>query len=182
LIPQRGPLMNKINLIAVCGLFLLVGCASTPQPVYQPLPPVKIITETVELQIYQPPLPPEIKLDDVKWFVITESNMEEKIAEIKKFTGSEFVVFGVTTQGYENMAYNLQEIRRYMRQQKEIIMYYREATKPKGAQGWSAENAEQQARQLESAAAQPEPVPVPSQTEPSLLQKSTGLFGKLLPF
>ena len=27
------------------------------------------------------------------------------------------------------MAYNLQELRRYIRQQKEIIIYYREATK-----------------------------------------------------
>ena len=32
-------------------------------------------------------------------------------------------------QDYENMAFNLQELRRYIRQQKEIIIYYRDATK-----------------------------------------------------
>ena len=40
-----------------------------------------------------------------------------------------FVIFGMTPQDYENMAFNLQELRRYIRQQKEIIIYYRDATK-----------------------------------------------------
>lgn len=39
-----------------------------------------------------------------------------------------YVLFGLTPQDYENMAYNLQELRRYVRQQKEIILYYRQAT------------------------------------------------------
>jgi hypothetical protein len=47
------------------------------------------------------------------------------------------------------MAYNFQEMRRYIRQQTEIIKYYREATKPKGPSGWLEENQEQQNTQLE---------------------------------
>ena len=141
--------MNKIMLIAL--LFLLPGCSllrpSTPEPL--PLPPVKIITETVQLEIYQPPLPPEIQLDDVQWFVLTESNLQEKVTEVKRFTGADFVVFGMTPQSYENMAYNFQEMRRYIRQQTEIIKYYREATKPKGPSGWLEENEERQSNQLE---------------------------------
>ena len=141
--------MNKIMLIAL--LFLLPGCSflrpSTPEPL--PLPPVKIITETVQLEIYQPPLPPEIQLDDVQWFVLTESNLQDKISEVKSFTGADFVVFGMTPQSYENMAYNFQEMRRYIRQQTEIIKYYREATKPKGPSGWLEENEERQSNQLE---------------------------------
>jgi hypothetical protein len=35
----------------------------------------------------------------------------------------------MTPHGYENMAINMQELRRYILQQKEIILYYREATK-----------------------------------------------------
>lgn len=141
--------MNKIILIA--SLLLLQSCSllkpTVPEPL--PLPPVKVITETVQLEIYQPPLPPEIQLDDVQWFVLTEGNLEEKIAEVENFTGADFVVFGLTPQSYENMAYNLQEIRRYIRQQTEIIKYYREATKPKGPSGWLEENQEQQNTQLE---------------------------------
>lgn len=131
-----------------CSSFSLFGGLRSPQPL--PLPPVKIITETVQLEIYQPPLPPEIRLDDVQWFVLTENNMDDKIAEVKRFTGSEFVIFGLTPQSYENMAYNLQEIRRYIRQQTEIIKYYREATKVKGSEGWLETNNQQQINQLES--------------------------------
>jgi hypothetical protein len=84
--------MSKIMLIAL--LFLLQGCSllrpSTPEPL--PLPPVKVITETVQLEIYQPPLPPEIQLDDVQWFVLTESNLQDKISEVKSFTGADFVM------------------------------------------------------------------------------------------
>lgn len=127
---------------------VLQGCNFT-KPTQLPLPPVTIITETIQLEIYQPPPPPEIQLDDVQWVVLTENNLEEKIAEIKQFTGTEFVIFGMTPQSYENMAYNLQEIRRYMRQQKEIILYYKEATKVKGAAGWLEENQDKQNNQIE---------------------------------
>lgn len=233
--------------IALAGAVIgLVGCASTPQPMYQPLPPVKVITETVEKEIYQPPLPPEIQLDNVEFIVITDSpcrpatgrdrktglyttgrfeqeeytnedgstgtrnkkdaegnnielpqlthgdgepievcgNMAEKIYEIEQQTGSEFVVFAITPQTYENMAYNLQEIRRYMRQQKEIILYYREATKPKDRNGWLEENADLQQNQLDAAAAddaqqetqQYQLVPPPVETN------SGGILNKLNPF
>lgn len=40
----------------------------------------------------------------------------------------QFVVFALTPDGYEKMAENFQEVRRYVRQQKELIIYYREAT------------------------------------------------------
>ena len=52
------------------GVTLFLGaCASNPT--YSPLPPVKVITETVEVEIYAPPLPPKIDLQDVEWKVIS---------------------------------------------------------------------------------------------------------------
>lgn len=166
--------MNKVVLISF--LFLLQGCSflrpSAPQPL--PLPPVKVITETVQLEIYQPPLPPEIKLDDVQWFVLTENNLEDKVSEIKRFTGAEFVVFGMTPQSYENMAYNFQEMRRYIRQQTEIIKYYREATKPKGPSGWLEENQQRQNNQLEIEQSNNTPS-IPETVE------DRGFFRRLLP-
>lgn len=161
---------------------MLSGCSifqgkqnTQPQPL--PLPPVKVITETVQLEIYQPPMPPPIQLDEVKWFVLTEKNMQEKIEEIKKLTGSEFAVFVVTPQSYENMAYNLQEIRRYMRQQTEIIKYYKEATKLKGPSGWLEENKEKQTTQLEIEQSNNQPVVA----ETPAAQDDGGFFSKLLP-
>ena len=38
------------------------------------------------------------------------------------------MVMALTPVGYESMAHNLQEMRRFIRQQKEIILYYRVAT------------------------------------------------------
>jgi hypothetical protein len=82
----------------------------------------------VPLRIYQPPLPQEIDLLDVNFFVITEENLTEQIKIIEKMLDGNFVVFSLTPDGYEKMAENFQEVRRYVRQQKELILYYREAT------------------------------------------------------
>ena len=57
--------------LTIVGLALLLGaCATTG---YQPIPPVKVITETVEVEIYAPPLPKEIQMADVEWKVITNT-------------------------------------------------------------------------------------------------------------
>jgi len=118
-------LLSSSLLLSGCG-GLLSWRNEAPTPV---LPPVQVITEEVKLEIFQPPLPQEIRMENVRWYVISEGNMEEKLAEIRADLGGEFVVFAMTPQGYENMAYNMQELRRYILQQKEIILYYREATK-----------------------------------------------------
>jgi|TARA_R110000822_G_scaffold48453_2_gene127580 hypothetical protein len=119
---------NKLLLIS---LLLLPGCSVLSKfDEVQPLPPVTIITEEVRLEIFQPALPNALSLENVRWYVITENNMEEKVSEIETDLGGKFTVFAMTPQGYENMAYNMQELRRYILQQKEIILYYREATKP----------------------------------------------------
>ena len=94
----------------------------------QPEPQIVTVTEKVPLRIYQPPLPQEIDLLNVNFFVITEENYEEKKKEIEKILDGNFVVFALTPDGYEKMAENFQEVRRYVRQQKELIIYYREAT------------------------------------------------------
>lgn len=94
----------------------------------QPEPQIITVTEKVPLRIYQPPLPQEIDLLDVNFFVITEENLAEQIKIIEKMLDGQFVVFALTPDGYEKMAENFQEVRRYVRQQKELIIYYREAT------------------------------------------------------
>ena len=63
---------------------------------------------------------------------ISNANSSLQIRINKITQDGNFVIFGMTPQDYENMAYNLQELRRYIRQQKEIIIYYRDATKVEG--------------------------------------------------
>ena len=100
-----------------------------PEPLPAPEPIIKTVTEYKTLEIYQPQLPKQIDLQDVEFFVVTEKNLEEQVARIQKMQDGNFVIFAMTPQDYENMAFNLQELRRYIRQQKEIIIYYRDATK-----------------------------------------------------
>ena len=103
-----------------------------------PEPQIVTVTEKVPLRIYQPPLPQEIDLLNVNFFVITEENYDEKKKEIEKILDGNFVVFALTPDGYEKMAENFQEVRRYVRQQKELILYYREATSE--SEGTTAED------------------------------------------
>lgn len=119
--------MRILSSIAV--LALLGGCSLLqPQPLPVPEPIIKTVTEYKSLEIYQPPLPKSIDLQDVEFFVVTEKNFDEQVSKLEKLQDGTYVLFGLTPQDYENMAYNLQELRRYIRQQKEIIIYYRQAT------------------------------------------------------
>ena len=116
--------------ISFLTILFLSGCSfMQTDPLPTPEPVIKTVTEYKTLEIYQPQLPRKIDLQDVEFFVVTEKNLEEQIARISKMQDATFVIFGMTPQDYENMAFNLQELRRYIRQQKEIIIYYRDATK-----------------------------------------------------
>jgi len=140
----------KPTILALSSLTILLssGCSFLPTVDYTPPPPVEVVTTEVKLDIYQPPLPQEITMQDVTWFVITKNNYEEAVAKVEELLGAEFVVIALTPAGYESMAYNLQEIRRFIRQQKEIILYYRKATDAADeAEEWLEKNAELQADQ-----------------------------------
>ena len=148
-------LFLKTSLIA--SLLLLTSCGMFKKD-ETPLPPVKIITEIIEPELYAPPLPREVQIETVRWFVLTHDNLEEKIAEIEKIQGpGNFAVFAITPQAYENMAFNLQDIKRYIEQSQEIILYFMEATAPQGKEGWLAET--QARRQAIEEAVEPEPEP-----------------------
>ena len=117
------------SLLLSLTLISLVGCSSmggSREP--RQIPEVKVITEEVSTTIYHPPLPQEVRLEDIRWMVLTKDNIDEQIAEAEKLLGGEFVVFAMIPTDYENFAWNIQELRRFIRQQKEIILYYREAT------------------------------------------------------
>ena len=121
-------------------LFLLGGCASTP------VKEVVIKTKPIEIEIAQPERPKEIKLERPEWFVVNSSNLQEFLEKVRKIQSDEPVFFAFTPQDYEKMSYNLQEIRRYVLQQNEIIVYYEKMTAPKTPE---EESEELRAEQLE---------------------------------
>ncbi len=120
-------------------ILLTTACATTPRE-------VKIITKPVEIEIFQPDLPDAIKIERPKCYVVNRENLEEFLTELERIQSNSPVFFAFTPQDYEKMAYNLQELRRYILQQKEVIVYYQRVTQP---QSWDEKNDSARSRSLE---------------------------------
>jgi hypothetical protein len=65
-------------------------------------------------------------MTDVRFYVVTEENYEEFKKEFSN-TNDSYVFYAVSVHDYENLALNFAEIFRYIKQQKEIIIYYEKA-------------------------------------------------------
>lgn len=66
----------------------------------------------------------EVRMREVKWFIITPENAEAVFEELRK-QGNSVVLFGLTADGYENISLNLSDIRQYLQQQQSIIGAYK---------------------------------------------------------
>ena len=121
------------TLLCVVPLFFITACATTP------VKEIVIKTKPIEIEIAQPDRPSEIKLERPEWFVVNRENLSGFLDEVKKIQGDSPVFFAFTPQDYEKMSYNLQELRRYLLQQTEIIVYYEKMTAPKTAEKKSEE-------------------------------------------
>tara|TARA_R110000796_G_scaffold153043_1_gene269445 strand:- start:77 stop:352 length:276 start_codon:yes stop_codon:yes gene_type:complete len=78
----------------------------------------------VKIPIVHPTLPRAIDLKEPYFYVVSDKNMDTFLAEMEKLNGT--VVFtAMTIDDYELMAYNMQEIKRYIGQLKEVVVYYR---------------------------------------------------------
>jgi hypothetical protein len=115
------------TLITLITLAMLTGCGFTNTRTPEP---VEVVTIQIPLEIYQPPNINPLQMENVRWYVMTEENIESKMAEIRQRLGGDFVVFAMTPQSYENLSVNIQDIERYIAQQIKIIEYYQQATQP----------------------------------------------------
>ena len=108
------------KLILVSSLLLLTsGCASVE-------PQVVLKTDYVVKDIPIQPRPKPLNLHRVKWYAVTPENMEEFLERFEEESGIN-VFFGVSVPDYENMSLNVAELRRYINQQKALIVYYEES-------------------------------------------------------
>ena len=115
--------MTKSLTLSVLGFttiaFLISACGS---PRVEPVAPIEVRT----IEIPRPaPIVPEVdqlRLRDVEWIVITPDNIDESFSKIES---GELVLFAVTTEGYENIALNLSDIRAMIDQQTKIIAIYK---------------------------------------------------------
>ena len=88
---------------------------------------IEIISKPIERIIVQPIMPREIDLKEPYWYVVSDKNLEEFMARVEKDQG-QVVFFAMSVPDYELMAYNMQELKRYINELKEVVVYYRKVT------------------------------------------------------
>ena len=112
--------MNKLVLYLVPLAILLSSCSWKPEK--------EIVTvETIvkpTITIAQRPRP--VEFDELKVKVITEANVQEVIQEMKTNQG-QFLVYALDPVTFKNLAIGIEEIKRYIEQQNDIIVYYEKA-------------------------------------------------------
>ena len=69
--------------------------------------------------------PDALELEEVKWIVVTRDNAEQIFAELEK-SGKPIALFGMTTDTYEALTLNMNDIKAYLVTQKQILIKYRE--------------------------------------------------------
>ena len=103
--------------IALLTSLTLIGCGMMPEP------KVITVTKTVKTQVPIQARPKQVQLNDVKIYVVSKVNYKEFIKEYEKKNGSDSYI-ALSIKDYENLALNFSELRRYIEQQKQIIVYY----------------------------------------------------------
>ena len=104
------------------SLLLLASCSWKPEK--ETVTVTKIVKPVIEIK----ERPKGVKMLPVKFYVVTEKNYEEFKEKFKKENG-DFVFYAMSVPSYENLALDMAELRRYIEQQKEIIIYYEKAVK-----------------------------------------------------
>lgn len=94
----------------------LAGCS---------LLPVRTVTETVYVSRDIPiqPRPQPVNLFPVKFYAVSESNIEEFRERFVRENG-ELTFIALSVPHYENLSLNVAELRRYILQQQTLLLFY----------------------------------------------------------
>jgi hypothetical protein len=116
----------KISLALLFPLLLLSsGCSS-----WRDVLPVEIKTVEVERKIPTQNRPRPVKMNDVYFYVVTEDTFDKFKERFVKENG-DLLFYALSVRDYENIALNMAELKRFIDQQKQVIIYYEKAVKPK---------------------------------------------------
>ena len=115
----------KVSLVLLLPLLLLSsGCSS-----WREVLPVEVKTVEVERKIPTQNRPRPVKLGDVHFYVVSADNFDNFKKRFEKENG-DLVFYALSVRDYETIAYNMAELKRFIDQQQQIIVYYEEAVKP----------------------------------------------------
>ena len=118
-------LKNYLKVSSLLLLSLIVSsCASWPK-----LTQIEVQTVEVERNIPIQNRPRQLNLSNITWYVVTKENFEEFKKRYEKENGM-FLFYVISVRDYETLSLNMAEIKRYIEQQKQIIIYYEKAIVP----------------------------------------------------
>src|SRR6056300_1051648 len=118
------------TLVGFLTLISLTGCSLMSQPE----PEVKVVTKLEKVQIPTVSRPKPVQLIDTKVYVVTEDNLESFLVEFKEIHGDVAFV-ALSMRDYENLALNISELKRFLNQQTQVIIYYEKAVTEDGTKG-----------------------------------------------
>ena len=116
--------MKKLLTCLTVSILLLSSCSWKPEK--ELVTVEKVIAPTIAVA----QKPKAIKMLDAKIIVITEKNLSDVVKKVKAGMG-EFVIYGLDPISFKNLALNFEQIKRYIEQQNQIILYYEKTVKPK---------------------------------------------------
>ena len=114
-------------LIATILLPLISGCSILG---WKSVEPIEIKTKAVERTRLNLSDPAPIQAREIQWVIITKDNAQEVFKRLEE-KGVDIVLFGLTDDGYEQLALTMAELRNYIAQQKTIIIKYKDYYEPK---------------------------------------------------
>ncbi len=117
---------NYLKVLSLLPLCLIISnCSSWPK-----LKQIEIKTVQVDRVIPTQNRPRPLNMNDIKFYVVTSENFEDFKKRYEKDNGT-FLFYALSVRDYETLAINMAEIKRYIEQQKQIIIYYEKAVAPK---------------------------------------------------
>ncbi len=115
--------MQHKRFLTISSLVLLLtltsGCSLIPKQ-------VEVQTKFVEKQIPIQGHPKGVTMYPVEFFAVTDENYEEFREKFGK-DNPDIVYFALSVPDYENLSLNIGELKRYIEQQKTIIIYYEQS-------------------------------------------------------
>ena len=109
----------------------LTGCGFMPKlPTFGgDVKPVEITTKAADKTPLALPEPEPIATSPIVWYIITPENYQEVFRKLAE-EGHDVVLFGMTDDGYQELAVLIADVRNHIRQQREILRRYREYYEP----------------------------------------------------
>lgn len=109
------------NFIVLIACFALAACSTTQK--------LTVTSKPVSVSIKKQAAPRDLDLSDPHWIVVTANNFDQIKEKYAK--GGKFTIYGVTPEDYKKILKNQTEFKRYIDQQKAIIVYYEDASEAK---------------------------------------------------